>query len=282
MVIPVWPDGKTWDFTDMTKLLTAITFAGLGGFWTLFYSYWLKEKGAGMASHMPYAAGWKGHQIERIPAEGFEMNPSRENAANWKQWKRFLKIDSSVGIIGNIFTTLMTCLLAYALLFPKGIYPDEYQIAVVQSRFFEVGWGLLGKMIFLIVAALFLADTWFATADAVSRIYTDCMYQFFPKSRKWPVKTWYYIFILGLTLITSVTMPLAQPGPLILLSAVIGFMGTVLFTGMLVYMNKKLVPKMVPDFAKPSAFSFYAISLSWTVYIVLAVLFLYFRFFREA
>ena len=37
---------------DATKLLTAITFAGLGGFWTLFYSYWLRDKGSGMAHYM--------------------------------------------------------------------------------------------------------------------------------------------------------------------------------------------------------------------------------------
>jgi hypothetical protein len=30
-----------WQVEDATKLLTAITFAGLGGFWILFYSYWL-------------------------------------------------------------------------------------------------------------------------------------------------------------------------------------------------------------------------------------------------
>jgi len=35
----------------------------------------------------------------------------------------------------------MTCLLAYALLFPKGLLPEHYELAVVQSRFFEVSWG---------------------------------------------------------------------------------------------------------------------------------------------
>jgi len=35
---------RAWDSADATKLLTAITFAGLGGFWTLFYSYWVRDK----------------------------------------------------------------------------------------------------------------------------------------------------------------------------------------------------------------------------------------------
>jgi len=39
LVVPEWPMPRPWDSADATKLLTAITFAGLGGFWTLFYSY---------------------------------------------------------------------------------------------------------------------------------------------------------------------------------------------------------------------------------------------------
>jgi len=38
LFIPQQPMPRPWDPADATKLLTAITFAGLGGFWTLFYS----------------------------------------------------------------------------------------------------------------------------------------------------------------------------------------------------------------------------------------------------
>src|SRR5213594_4106013 len=51
LFIPEWPMPRPWDPDDATKLLTAITFAGLGGFWTLFYSYWTRDKGVGMAAH---------------------------------------------------------------------------------------------------------------------------------------------------------------------------------------------------------------------------------------
>lgn len=46
----------------------------------------------------------------------------RDEAANreaWHLWRRFLGVDVSVGFLGNLLTTLMTCLLAYALLFPE-------------------------------------------------------------------------------------------------------------------------------------------------------------------
>src|SRR5205823_4798190 len=42
------PLPRPWDPEDATKLLTAITFAGLGGFWILFYSYWLRVNTAAL------------------------------------------------------------------------------------------------------------------------------------------------------------------------------------------------------------------------------------------
>ncbi len=276
---PAWPEGRIWDPKDTTTLLTAITFAGLGGFWTLFYSYWLKEKGIGMAKHMGNIEGLQGHDTH-LQLTGYQINDTPMNKKEWKNWKKFLLIDSATGIFGNILTTLMTCLLSYAILYPKGIFPNQYQIAVVQSQFFETIWGIAGKIIFLLIAAAFLSDTWLTTIDAISRIYTDCIYNFFPKSHKYSIRQWYFVFIIILTLITSITMPLAQPGVLIQLSAVIGFIGTVCFTGMLLFLNHKLIPQISPSFAQPKIFSKIVISISWLAYLMLAGAYLYQIFFH--
>jgi hypothetical protein len=124
-----------------------------------------------------------------------------------------------------MMTTLLTCLLAYALLFPKGLLPQGYEIAVVQSRFFEVSWGGWGRILFLVVAAAFLSDTWLATVDAVSRTHADCVYGFFPRSHRISYRKWYLIFLLLLTLVTGITVQMNEPSTLILISAVIGFVG---------------------------------------------------------
>src|SRR2546429_7403591 len=46
------PRSTLFPYTTLFRSLTAITFAGLGGFWTLFYSYWGRDKGGGMAHYM--------------------------------------------------------------------------------------------------------------------------------------------------------------------------------------------------------------------------------------
>jgi hypothetical protein len=116
---------------------------------------------------------------------------------------------------------------------------------------FEVSWGLFGRILFLIIAAAFLSDTWLATVDAVSRIHTDCLYAFFPRSQSVSFRSWYLIFLFLLTAITSATMGFAEPGPLILLSAVIGFVGTVLFSVALVFLNHVYLPRYLPVPARP-------------------------------
>jgi hypothetical protein len=264
---------RPWDPADATKLLTAVTFAGLGGFWILFYSYWLRDKGGAMAAHVGRITGPLAGKSEAIPAEGALPVDSPVDAPRWATWRRYLAVDALVGIGGNLATTLMTCLLAYALLFPKGLLPQDYELAVVQARFFEVSWGAVGRVVFLLVAAAFLTDTWMATADAVSRMQADIVYTLFPKARRLDVRQWYYVFLGVLTVITSLTMLVAAPGPLILTSAVIGFIGTVIFPVALFALNRKLAP-VVPAWAVVGRTSQWLLGLAFVVYAGLAVAYL--------
>lgn len=266
---------RAWDPQDATKLLTAITFAGLGGLWILFYSYWLKDKGAGMAVHMGRITGPITGKPETIPDSGFSPIDDEEDKKSFLRWKKYLLLDSGIGVFGNIFTTLMTCLLSYTLLFPEGILPKDYEIAVVQSRFFEVNWGRIGAVIFLIVAAAFLSDTWLATADAVSRIQADIIHTLFPSARKISVRNLYYIFLAVLTAITSITILFDAPGPLILISAVIGFTGTVIFSGVIIFLNHYYLPRYIPDWAGPPKSVLILLSITFIAYLSLAGAYIY-------
>jgi hypothetical protein len=272
LIVPQWPMPRPWDPADATKLLTAVTFAGLGGFWTLFYSYWLRDKGSGMAFYMGRMTGPVTGKPESMPDSG-ALPTQDEGLAHVPAWKRFMLWDIGIGVGGNIITTLLTCLLAYALLFPKGLLPQNYEIAVVQSRFFEVSWGWWGRVLFLIVAAAFLSDTWLATVDAVSRIHTDCVYGFFPKARGLAYRKWYLIFLLLLTAITSVTIQLNEPGTLILISAVIGFVGTVIYSVALIFLNHVYLPRNLPAVARPQRLSLILLIVSCVAYFVLAALY---------
>ncbi len=260
---------------DLTRLLTAVTFAGLGGFWMLFYSYWVREKGCGMAAYVGRVTGLSG-QEEEIPDEGFRPVATEQAASRLSKWRRFLLFDSLVGVIGNIFTTLMTCLLAFAFLYPQGLWPMGEELAVVQSEFFSHSWGAWGKAVFLIVAAAFLADTWIATADSVARTHTDCSRLLSAWFRSLSTRRLYGIYFALLTVLTSVTMPLAQPGTLILLTGVIGVVATVSYSFGLLALNLKM-RGWLGDLG-PSRLATGSLLLSALVYLGLALAYFWARF----
>ena len=279
---PPGPSERAWDVNDSTKLLTAITFAGLGGFWVLLYSYWLRDKGNGMAAYgrriTGLLGGAPGDAETADGTDGHLIDGSETSAAEWPRWRRYLSVDALVGIVGNLATTLMTCLLAYALLYPRGLLPEEYEIAVVQSAFFEVSWGPIGRMLFLIVAAAFLTDTWLGTADGVSRMHADVLRRWFPRA---PLseRQWYYAILAVLTAITCGTMLLDAPGPLILLTAVIGFAGTVLFPPALYVLNHRRLKAAVPPWARPRPLDAVLLWTSFVVYAALAAAYVWATFF---
>ncbi len=216
-----------------------------------------------------------------IPDTGYNFEDTEKNKRNLRQWLRYLLLDSGIGIFGNIFTTLMTCLLAYAVLFPQGLLPQGWDIAVVQAKFFELRWGDLGRALFLIISAAFLVDTWLCTIDAVSRVHTDIVHTLFERARNRSIRWWYFFFVSLLAIITSVTMYFQQPGPLLLISAVIGFIGTVTFSIAILILNHFYIPRLFPGFAKPKAYTLILMLITCTAYLLLAVMYVYAEFFYQ-
>ncbi|MCG8585165.1 MAG: Nramp family divalent metal transporter [Pirellulales bacterium] len=263
---------------DATRLLTAITFAGLGGFWTLFYSYWIKEKGAGMASHMQNITGFRSGMTPIRSGVGALPDDAPAAPERLHSWYRYLRFETLVGILGNLATTLMTCLLTFALLTPEHKLPSGFDIAVVQSEFFAVTWGQVGRLLFLLIAGAFLADTWLATVDCVSRMHLDALAAMWPGFGERDQRPWYYGMVLALAVITSVTMYIDQPGPLILISAVIGIVGTAFYSIGLILVNHRLLARKLPDALRPSRGSFYAIVFVASCYLALAIAYFVTRF----
>jgi len=265
-IVTAQPLAKPWDPGDTDRLLTAITFAGLGGFWTLFYSYWILGKGIACAAD-PSRAG-----SVPVEAEG-------ALAEDGRRWRRLLLADTGIGVVGNLLTTLMTCFLAYAILLPNEVMPDGWRLAVEQARFFELAWGDVGRALFLVVAAAFLCDTWLSTADAVARTHIEMIRFCFFRDEPVDEQRWYRGMILVLTGITGLTMFLDQPGRLIILSAVIGFVGTVIFTIALIILVHGPLRRALPAPLKPGPVSLTCLIISAGSYALLATAYVKLKFF---
>ncbi len=266
---------SNWDPKDINTVVTSIAFAGAGGFGQLFIAYWMRDKRVGMGAKVGRITSPITGQPEAIPATGFVMADTEENKKNYKGWVHYISTENFIGVSLNLVTTIIMCWLAYALLLPKGIVPTGWEIAVVQSAFFEVAWGPVGKALFLIVAAAFLCDAWLQLTDGFSRIQADFFYQNIPGAQKLHFRSWYYIFVGIFTVLTVVTMALAQPGQLIVIRGVVAFLAMAIICPAIVYLNYVMLPRVFPKWIRPHPVTQGLMLLVTATYIVMALGYLY-------
>lgn len=269
-----------WDPVDTPNLLTAIAYAGMGGFLNLMYSYWMRDKGIGMAKYFGRVTSPITGKAEITPATGFKFSGSLENKKNWQKWIRYLRLDNLSAVFLNTFTLCLTTFLALVILHPKGEFPVGWKIAVVQAKFFEVSLGQIGKSLFLIAASFFLVDTWLGLADGISRMFADFTFSTFKVAQKKSFRFWYYAWLTWLIFATSITMLFAQPGTLITIAGVISIFAFVLFIPLLWRLNYRLLPRTFPAFTRPQKLTEIALGLTWFFYLAIAVWFLGATFFK--
>ena len=267
--------GQTW--VQALLFLTAIVFAGAGGFSQLFFSYWMRDKGVGMASYLGRITSPLRGAPEPISATGYAFENTESNHRNYRKFMRYLHMESGLAVGLNLITTIIMCWLAWALLMPQGIVPSGWEIAVVQSAFFEVSWGTIGKIIFLVVAAAFLCDAWLQSTDGFARMQADFIYANVKRARQYHFRTLYYGFIILFTILTTVTLPLAQPGDLLIIRGVIAFMAMGLFCPGLIYLNYVLVPRAFPSWVKPHPLTQIIMVVVTLTYILIGLWYIFVR-----
>ncbi len=264
-----------WDDKDLNTLVTSIAFAGAGGFGQLFIGYWMRDKGIGMGKLVGRVTSPITGQAETIPATGYAFDDTEENRRQYKGWMKYLSVENAIGIGLNFVTTAIMCWLAFALLLPEGKIPSGWEIAVVQSAFFEVSWGAVGKALFLIVAAAFLCDAWLQLTDGYSRVQADFFYSNIKGAQKLHYRTWYYLFVGIFTVLTVVTMALAPPGPLIVIRGVIAFLAMALMGPALIYLNYVMLPRAFPKWVKPHPVTRLIMCVCVATYVAMAIAFVY-------
>ncbi len=267
-----WPDN--WDPSDAEGLTSALIFAGAGGFFSVMYSYWTRDKGVGMARYVGRVTSPVTGAKETIPEAGYAFTDTAENKRNYRGWMRWVHIDPAFATIANAITLIMTVVLSFALLWPKGLVPEGFDVAVVQAQFFRNALGGIGAALFFLVAAAFLADTWLATTDAVARMHADYFFSNSERVRRWGFRRIYYVFVCLLVAISLVTLPLASPGALLKLGGVLNALAMAVYVPGLIYLNYVKVPRSLPSWARPAKISLVLISLSGVAYVSLGVTYL--------
>jgi hypothetical protein len=105
---PSWVPGRLDRPHDWLLVTGFAAYSGAGGTVNAMLTYWLRDKGFGMAGTVGVQPTAVGMQEVRLPREGAIFPPSEANLGKWREWWRYLRAD-----LFTLWTVI--CLIGMAL-----------------------------------------------------------------------------------------------------------------------------------------------------------------------
>lgn len=239
------PDGIVFG-----TFLGALAYAGAGGNLNLAQSFYVRDKGYGMGAYADRIVGvlsGKEHRTFSLTGNTFDSTP--ENLKEFRTWWKLVnKEHALIFWFLGLLTMLTLSLLAFVTTF--GLEGNESGIAFVVNEAIVIGketLPVIGTM-FLIVTGTMLCATQLTVLDSTSRIITENILLLAPRathnvSRSYYVVLWTQI-LFGIAVFL---MGFDQPLTLIVLGAMLNAFSMFVYTGILLWMNNRLLaPELRP------------------------------------
>ncbi len=253
---------------DRLHFFAALVFSGVGGTGNIFLNYYLRDKGEGMGAKMGRIINPLRGQPEAIPSTGFIFLPTEENLKRWKAWFTAFRLEQATTFwFTTSFSIMLFFVAAAATLYPKGLVPRGFEIAVTQANIFGGVMGDPGRYLFLLVAFATLFSTQLAIVDGMARTVSDLIYVNFAAARRWSLSLWYILFV-GLWILAGSLLALFPVAPLWLFisNACFGGLAMAVYCPLTLFINWRFLP---PG-ARPGYLSSLFLALASLVYISFA------------
>lgn len=227
-------------------LLGALAFAGGGGGQNLVQSNWIRDKGFGMGAYVPRIMSPVTGEPEAAPSTGYIFETTRENLTRWRSWWRFANIEQLVtfGLI-TFVTIFFTSLLAYSTVFGTPDLPDDIGFLQVEGEALKdavAPW--FGTFFWVIGAfALFAAAT--GIVDYTCRLVADVLKTAYAKDANESKIYFGLVWALVLIGIGVLLVGFDQPLVLIVISACVGGLMMFIYSGLLILINRRILPEQI-------------------------------------
>jgi hypothetical protein len=227
-------------------LLGALAFAGGGGGQNLVQANWIRDKGFGMGSYVPRLVSPITGQPEAEPSTGFIFEPNQRNLSRWRGWWRFANIEQLTTFVLITFVTILfTSLLASATVYGK---PDlANNIGFIKTEG-EVLGELVGpwfQYFFWFVGAFSLFAAALGIVDYTSRLAADVVKTSYARgvneSRLYAWLVWGLVAIGIAVLLVGFDQPIV----LLVIAAVVGGFMMFIYSGLLILINRRILPKPI-------------------------------------
>jgi hypothetical protein len=250
----------------------ATLLGGLAGFtalasglnWYVMNHY--RDKGYGMGHRVGYLSGLRGER-QQVRAVGVTFPDDEKNAALWKRWMGFLKLDMWVVFFGGAMIGMfLPIILMRQMVLLTGEKPTQANVPTFVANALDQHYGRWLFYIALFIGFLILFDTQLGIFEALVRNMTDAV-NTSPRLQQainGDPRRFYYPFMIVLIAVIGLFLQFFQPATLVLISANMSNFGALVFPFLLIYLNSRL-----PKTARPKAWS----------YVILLLNFVFFGFF---
>ena len=234
------------DELGFALLLGALAFAGAGGGQNLVQSNWIRDKGFGMGKYVPRLVSPITGQPEAAPSTGYAFEPTPENLKRWRGWWRFANIEQLSTFVAITFVTILfTSLLAYSTVFGRDGLENSIGFLEIEGQVLADRVGSWFQYLFWIIGAFSLFAAALGIVDYTSRLAADVVKTSYARnaneSKVYAGLVWGLVAIGIVILLIGVTQPIV----LLVISAVVGGFMMFLYSGLLILVNRKTLPKPV-------------------------------------
>jgi hypothetical protein len=224
-------------------LLGALAFAGGGGGQNLVQSNWIRDKGFGMGAYVPRLVSPVTGEPEAVPSTGYVFEPTPDNMRRWRGWWRFANIEQlSTFVLITFITILFTSLLAYSTVFGRDDVANDIGFIETEGQVLGERVGSWFQYFFWAVGAFALFAAALGIVDYTSRLAADVVKTSYARnaneSKVYSVLVWGLIAIGIVVLLAGLDQPLV----LLVISAVVGGFMMFLYAGLLILVNRKVLP----------------------------------------
>jgi hypothetical protein len=243
----------SWGWVALGTIPAGITLTAIGpflnqpagGFWNFWHTYWVREKGMGMASYFGRVTGLIA-PAEEIRRSGYMFNTDNPNEVErfrgWL-WMNTTTLAVFFIILGGILFTYFASLAGYsaATIYNMQV-PSGVKIATILAEIFKSAFGQFGWYLFIIVLIFALFDSQFSVYDGISRMFADVVAVETNATDRRPYRFWYFLMMAILCGAGMITVWMRTP---YILWVIINWAGVAVHAALtlgVTYLNFKLLP----------------------------------------
>ena len=183
----------------------ALAFAGPSGMQRMWYTLWLRDKGAGMGSHIPKVRGLlHAGEEETIPDRGHMFDTDDpDEMRKWNGWQKWVRYDAILLFFG--ITMLVTVIFTVMAMNAARVNPEARAALLEGEReaAFDAMANAFGQAASVLdpVFYMFIALVGFKASiglfDAFARGQSDMTYYFMPGAKRFKMAQLYSMYLWG-------------------------------------------------------------------------------------